>query len=124
MTSFSVRPRARSRYYFLVRVFNSARAMRQHERGIDGNSVRDYRALTVRYEPHEGRGNLFGELLFTLRELTPELIAHEAAHAAEWYGRRIGRRDGETIAAATAAITAGILRTIDKSKAAVKESHA
>ena len=109
MKTFTIRPRARSRYHFLVRVFNSHRMMLEHERAIDGDVARDYRALTVRYEPHEGKGTTLGEILFTVRELTPELIAHEATHAAEWYGRRMGRRDGETIATAGGVMTAAIL---------------
>ncbi|MEN6533918.1 MAG: hypothetical protein ABFD89_09665 [Bryobacteraceae bacterium] len=110
MTIFPVRPRARSRYRFDVRVFPNEREMRAYERSIGPPFPMEYNSITL---CHSDRGWLLGDILFTERSLTPENIAHEASHAAEHYARRIGRRDGETIAAASGRIASEILRRVN-----------
>lgn len=113
MRSFQARPREHSNYYFRVIIFPSQREMRAYERSVGAPCPQKYDALTI---CHSDRRWLLGELLFTVQQLTPELIAHEAAHAADWYARRVRRRDGETIAAAGAKIAADI---IEKTKVTV-----
>lgn len=107
---FTVRPRPHSRLHFNVHVFGSRRQMYQYGRLQMPQVKADYAALTI---VHFADPRLIGELLFTVQQLTPELIAHEASHAAEHYARTVGRRDGETIAAATAKITSDILDKVN-----------
>jgi hypothetical protein len=89
---FRVYPNPPTKWRYEVCVFASQADMYEYARRTWGQETTNYYAICLSSAPSEIKGRKLGEILFTLRELTHKLIAHESSHAAtHWMSVRTGR---------------------------------
>ena len=66
--------------------------MYQYAKRTWSQETSNYYAICLSSAPSEVKGRKLGEILFTIRELTHKLIAHESTHAAHhWFSTRTGK---------------------------------
>lgn len=77
--------RGERRWWAIVRVFSSRRAMWKYSRSEYNDKSKAYRAVfydLAAYDKKATRSKCIGEILFSINDLPHELVAHECAHAA------------------------------------------
>jgi hypothetical protein len=102
--AFRVKPNPQRTLYLTVRVFDTLKSMYRHVGNTGGTRTGDYFAIA---RPHVRRLYTrtgyartrpdIGELCFTVKGMTAEIIAHEATHIALAYIRRTWRHADFTV---------------------------
>lgn len=86
---FDVRPEARKRWYFRVKVWATLRELRGY---VETSAMRRAHAVTVVYPepPVSDDKYLSAEILFAKRYLTHEILTHECQHAILGWAHLLG----------------------------------